>query len=338
MTVEPWQQVYPGLAWRDVAPGAVLAYDEESAVVIDSRVKDQHNVTLKIQRLDGERFTTKVSAAETVQLRAEKLIHGPGGVRVVALPAVLWKEDGLFAPRNLAAIGMSATVATSLIAGIGPGQIYIAFLAAGAAGMGVRRLFKQGNELSFLAPDRLGITLETVHDYALAREQGKLWVPPTVGADRRQLARRRVQTIREHHLQLREDIAYRIECSALFDPLEPATAALEAALVAFDDVDDQTPTDVLDLKASEVEMTFNVAQANAERLGLAHLPETARDDARRAGKAARLAAGAASEGERLASLAQVRKILDSLAIYYLPSLDERLMLEPGRGPEAPTGR
>ncbi|WP_040282984.1 hypothetical protein [Tessaracoccus massiliensis] len=78
-----------------------------------------------------------------------------------------------------------------------------------------------------------------------------------------------------------------------------------------------------------MELTFNVAQANAERLGLEHLPEGARSDARRAGKAARLAAGATTPGERQASLAQVKRILDSLALYYLPTLVERLAIEAG---------
>ena len=48
---------------------------------------------------------------------------------------------------------------------------------------------------------------------------------------------------------------------------------------------------------------------------------------RRAGKAAHLAAGAATEGERQASLAQVKRILDSLALYYLPTIREKPALE-----------
>jgi len=122
-------------------------------------------------------------------------------------------------------------------------------------------------------------------------------------------------------------MAYRIECSALFDPKVPATAVFEEALVAFEDVTDLTPTDEFDALATEVELAFNVAQANAERIGLSHLPEDKRADARRAGKAAHLAAGAATEGERQASLAQVKRILDSLALYYLPTIREKPALE-----------
>lgn len=336
MGLEMWQPVPDPTTWREIAPGAVLAYDDNDAVVIDSRFKDHDQISLKLQRLDGERYTEQARADKPIHVRARKLFASDSEVRVVTLPAVIWRDDGLFAPRNLAAIAASVAVATLMITQGGAGQLYLAFLSAGFVAVGVRRLFKEGNELSFLAPDRLGITMETVHDFALAREQGKLWVPPTAGADPRQLAFRRVEAIRQRYLELREDIAYRIECSALFDPIEPTTAEFESALVAFDDVNDQTPTDELDLYASEVEVTFNVAQANAERLGLSHLPESARDDARRAGKAARLATNATSEGERQASLSQVRRILDALAIYYLPRLDERLALEQGQAtPTAP---
>ena len=68
-------------------------------------------------------------------------------------------------------------------------------------------------------------------------------------------------------------------------------------------------------------MTFDAARANADTLGLDHLPVTARDDARRAAGAARLAAGAATEAERAAANAQVVRILGSLALYYLPDVD-----------------
>ena len=40
-------------------------------------------------------------------------------------------------------------------------------------------------------------------------------------------------------------------------------------------------------------------------------------------------AGASTEGERQASLSQVRRILDELALYYLPRLDETLAIEAG---------
>lgn len=329
-----WQQIPVATTWGQFEPGAVLLYTDDQAVVIDARrsTSDKSKVKLRIQRPDGERFERDVKRGETLDAQARSLLDSRDH-RAMALPAVIWHEDKLFSPRNLAALLASALVTTVFmvlmsLASNAFSFVYLAFMIAGATAMGVRRMWK-GGRLTFMAPDRLGLTMGTIHDYALTREEGKLWVPPTPGSDRRGLAFQRVDAIRDSYLALREDIAYRIEASALFDPKVPATAAFEAALVGFEDVTDLTSTDDLDALATEVELTFNVAQANAERLGLQHLPADKRADARRAGKAAHLAAGAATEGERQASLAQVKRILDSLALYYLPTLDERLAIEPG---------
>ncbi|WP_296135734.1 hypothetical protein [uncultured Tessaracoccus sp.] len=331
MRSEPWQPVPLETTWGSLPPGAIFVHHDEDGIVVDVRRTEHAKTKLHLQRLNGERFTEDVKDGATVGQKANAWLH-PGDahdVRAVSVPAVLWRHQGLLAPRTWVGLLVSAVVGTAVVVFASAGQLYLAFLAAGAASVAVQRLFRRGNELQFLAPDRLGITMETILPYVLTREQGKLWVSPTAGADRRQLTFQRVDAIRERHLELREDIAYRIECSALFDPAVPATAEFEAALVRFDDVTDQTPTDELDALASEVEVSFNVAQANAERLGIAHLPEEARGDARRAGKAARLAAGASTEGERQASLSQVRRILDELALYYLPRLDETLAIEAG---------
>lgn len=327
-----WQPVPILTTWNEFTPGAILLYTDDDAVVADARTKDG-KIKLRLQRLDGERFERDVDRDSSIKKEARKLLGDADDIRAMALPAVIWREDRLFSVRNMAALLATALV-TSIVLMLSSngGLFYAAVMAGGAAGVFVRRQFKRGNELTILAPDRLGITMETVLPYALTREQGKLWVPPTLGGDRRQLAFSRVDAIRDSYLALREDVAYRIENPALFDPAVPATAEFEAALVAFEDVNDSTRTIDVDALASEVEVTFNVAQANAERLGLMHLPEHARSDARRAGKAARLAAGATTEGEREASLTQVKRILDSLALYYLPTLDETLAIE---APPAP---
>lgn len=327
-----WQQIPIDTSWGEVEPGTVLLYTDDQAVVVDARRsgKEKKKLKLRIQRPDGERFEREVKRRESLAEQARSLLDG-GDHRAMALPAVIWHEDKLFSPRNIAALLASALVTTvfTVIMTLASNPfsfVYLAFLIAGATAMGVRRIWK-GSQLTFVAPDRLGLTMGTIHDYALTREAGKLWVPPTPGSDRRGLAFERVEAIRDSYLALRDDIAYRIESSALFDPNVPATADFEAALVAFEDVTDLTSTDDLDALATEVELTFNVAQANAERLGLEHLPADKRADARRAGKAAHLAAGATTEGERQASLAQVKRILDSLALYYLPTIDERLAIE-----------
>ena len=325
MIFNAWQRVPMDLQWKDFAPGAVLLHTDDDAVVVDARLKkDEDKVKLTIQRLNGERYEKEVEGKQTLPKAYDGTLHSD--LRAVALPGVIWSRDGLFTPRNLVAILATAIVMSFMLAS-GAGMWYLAFVAGGGAGMAVRRYWKGDREVEFLAPDRLGLTMETILPYVLAREQGKLWVPPTYGANRRQLALQRVDAIRNTYLELREDIIERIERPALFDPAVPATAEFEAALVRFEDIDDNTPTEMLDELASEVEVTFNVAQANAERLGLEHLPEDARSAARRAGKAARLAQGASTDGEREASLRQVKKILDSLALYYLPTLDERLAIE-----------
>lgn len=327
-----WQPVDLNTPWGDFAPGAVLFYTDETAVVVDARRVDE-KIKIKIQRLDGERFEEDVKKGKAMGSTATSLLPD-GTVRGIALPAVIWQEDKLTSPRNIFALLVTAAVTTILLAltstvSASTGSfVYLAFMAGGGAGVYARRMWK-GGKVSFMAPDRLGLSMSTIHPYALTREQGRLWVSPSPGADRRGLAYQRVAAIRDSYLELREDIAYRIEVSALFDPKVPTTAEFEAALVTFDDVTDLTPTDELDDLATEVEVAFNVAQANAERLGLAHLPEHARGDARRAGKAARLAAGASTDGERQASLTQVKRILDSLALYYLPTIDEKLAIEGG---------
>jgi len=75
----------------------------------------------------------------------------------------------------------------------------------------------------------------------------------------------------------------------LFDPVVPRTAAFERALVEFDD------------------------DPSSER----------------AVKAARLVVGAGTEGERDAAIGQLQRILDSLALYYLPDRVSRPVLTDG---------
>lgn len=337
--VDTWQPIPLDATWGEFEPGFCLLYTNIDAIVVDARRREsdgtehQNKVQLRMQRINGERISKTANLDEPIgRTGATRLsVEAAEGdaVRALVIPTVVWSEDGLFSARNLVVM-LATTLTITLMMAVLPGSMfYLAFLAGGAVGELIRRFWKSRNHAQIMAPDKLGITMETILPYALTREQGKLWVPPDASSNRRQLVMRRVNAIRTHYLELREDIAYRIECSALFDPAVPTTADFEAALVKFDDATDATPTDRLDALASDVEVSFNVAQANAERLGFEHLPEHARSDARRAGKAARLAAGATTEGERQASLTQVKRILDSLALYYLPTLDERLAIEAG---------
>lgn len=149
--------------------------------------------------------------------------------------------------------------------------------------------------------------------------------------DRRCLAVARVDRVKETYGLLLGDITYRIECSALFDPSVQLTRDFETALVLWADVTDATCEAEVIRLAGMVQITFDAARAHAETVGFDHLPTSLIDTARRAAKASRLAADATTEGERTAALNQTIRLLDSLALDYLPTeLAVRKQLESGR--------
>lgn len=129
----------------------------------------------------------------------------------------------------------------------------------------------------------------------------------------------RVLTVIEEYTVLKLDVAYRIENSALFDPAVPMTHALEVALVRWEAESATLESGELDALAAEAEIAYAVARDHAETVGFRHLPNDKADDARRAAKAVRLAEGATTDGERMAAQAQAVRILESLALYYLPT-------------------
>ena len=136
----------------------------------------------------------------------------------------------------------------------------------------------------------------------------------------------RVADVRALYGRMLTDVAYRIENSALFDSSVALTSRFETALAAWSDLSDVTPAEELVRCSAAVQVSFDAARANPETLGIGHLPETARDDARRAAGAARLAANAGTEAERVVAHATVVRILSSLGLYYLPA-PTRLQVE-----------
>ena len=147
-----------------------------------------------------------------------------------------------------------------------------------------------------------------------------------------------VDGIKEEYGRLLTDLAYRIETPALFDPADELTRRLTTALIRWDTTHETLDGSELGTLAAEVRVAFEAAKEHAEAVGLRHLPEEAREPAGRALKAARVAAGTDSPGEREAALEQVTGILDSLALYYLPRPGQvRRMLE-GRALLALPGR
>ncbi len=131
----------------------------------------------------------------------------------------------------------------------------------------------------------------------------------------------RVADVRAVYGRMLADVAYRIENAALFDSAVDTTRQFETALVLWADVTPSTADDEVKRRAALVELAFETARAHAETVGLAHLPQQARDRARRAAGAARLARAAATDAERAAAQEQVVRILRSLALYYLPDPD-----------------
>ena len=177
-----------------------------------------------------------------------------------------------------------------------------------------------------LNPGEYQLDGNTIVEYAKSRLAGNR---PTVRRheDRRAAALRRADEIKAEYGELLSDIVYRIDHPALFDTAVPATEQFQVAMVRLDNALG-FPLEALEDAVNELEISYSLARDHAETVGAGHLPEDARDAARRASKAARLAASATTEGEREASLTQVRRILGSLALYYLPTIEaETLSLE-----------
>lgn len=174
---------------------------------------------------------------------------------------------------------------------------------------------------------RLHLDGTNILEYAEARVRGERPEPPTNTA-RREAIRARAATVIDDHAARRSDVAYRIENSALFDASVPTTHALEVAMVRWEAEAGSASLEELDDLASELEIAYAVARDHAETVGFGHLPGAKEADARRAAKAARLAASATSEGERLAAQQQVVRILESLALHYLPTAEAKRLALP----------
>ena len=135
-------------------------------------------------------------------------------------------------------------------------------------------------------------------------------------------ARQSVEELKDTYAKLMTDMVYRIENAALFDSAVPLTREFELLLMRWDDEAPNLDSAGVSRLAGELELAFNTARKNAERLGLGHLPADAQADAARAAKAARLAAEATAPGEKEAAMATVTRLLGSLALYYLPTPEE----------------
>lgn len=169
-------------------------------------------------------------------------------------------------------------------------------------------------------PERKFVEQARVYECGRSVLPGEVWrrLPPSAvdPASESLTPTDRVTVVKEAYGSLRTDVLYRIENSALFDGAFAPTQRFEIALLAWD----PASPDAAGL-AKEVEKAFAEARSAAEDEGFSHLPETARDTARRAQGAARTALRAGTGEERLAAGAKAAQLLRSLALYYLPSID-----------------
>lgn len=147
---------------------------------------------------------------------------------------------------------------------------------------------------------------------------GQLLADGPPASVRRAAALARVAEVKEIYGRMLGDVAYRIENAAMFDSAVAATRDFDTAMAMWADGGESADEDEVVRLAGLVKVTFDTARANAETLGLSHLPAQSRADAARAAKAFRLARSATSDGERAVAFAQATRLLDSIAQYYLP--------------------
>lgn len=326
MGFDYWQPIGPetplaeltdtqALILQDGSPTGVIASWQVSADG-DGRP----TMTMILRRTDLPWRPSPLTFPRDALLRdaAERVL--PGDSVVVAIPPFQTGRRGGPRPWRIpVAIALALVTAFVAIVVGGPTGAGFALPLAAAAFALVWFNARAPEPNRILAPGDIQLDQTNVVDYAKRRLQGQRPEMHTL-LQRRDAITGRVHRIKEEFGELGTDIIYRIENSALFDNSDPVTARFQTALIAWDTYEG-TDLERLDQLAGDVEITFSVAQDHAETMGLQHLPETARAQARRASSAVRLAQGAATEGERTASMHQAARILDALALYYLPTID-----------------
>lgn len=213
------------------------------------------------------------------------------------------------------------------------------FLLLGVAGVLLAGVvfFIQGDDSILLGGLLLGVALVSGHLILQSRIGRSEWLFAHDGQTHRlrdmrqpeQLATVDIDDVKEEYGRLLSDIAYRIEYPALFDPHVTTTRSLTVALLQWDNNQGLLSYDESRALAARVRGAFQAARQHAESVGMNHLPQEARSDAQTALAAARLAADTrATSAERQTALQKAIAILDSLALYYLPTgADARRAIE-----------
>lgn len=330
-----WEPISLDLELRDLTGSTLLALAHDDALIIDleqgyfteppsfaaMRVAMPHWVTVEYWRPSKAWSKANLMYERPTKLR-EMLSGRLNAHTVMVIPRVrtLPNQRGRIATLLT---GAFAVLFLTLLISLAVPPLAVTIIAALLIPTLVCRSRPDATPHIVVAGQRPLALDEAVH-YGRARLDGRR--PEVVRRDdRARSAEERVARIRASYGEAKLDIVRRIEQPALFDQAAPATAAFLEALAKYEDAGS---LDERERAAADVEMTYSVALDHAKAVGLNHLPEHARDAGRRAAKAARLAAQAATGGERDASLQQVKRILDSLALYYLPTLDEQLAVEP----------
>ncbi|RRD48519.1 hypothetical protein [Arachnia propionica] len=301
----PWSLVDPETRVRDLAPCGLVVFDEQRHhLVVVKQVRDG-GFTMRTVNISTHANLDHLDGSERIGELARRwgIVDD---VRFLLVPGFTTPPLPKFLWGSLALVCAVLTVTLTLVFGhwwIVPLGVFTTLVAPLLVGVLRSRTRIVGQQ-------QLGVDSSNVHAYALAVARGELWrgaLPAASVVD----PRLQVQRIREEYGRLRSDLLFRLESPALFDPAVPTTAAFEAALVEFS----ETPSAEV---AARVEVRFEVARQHAVRVGLRHVEPGLRDEVARAGKVARLVLGAGSVGEREAALVQLQRILDSLALYYLP--------------------
>ncbi len=279
-------------------------------IPLDTPVSEVENVVL-------------VAGADAMVATCEPDRYDPSAQGGVAKPGEVlvrqWRNSGPLPRRRGRTVPTYATLAS-----LGIAQELIAeraFLVDGVRWRGLLAPVLLSYERVDEVPARRGTKLVAEREVERGMSVADFLAALPPAPDPRAESEARVAEVRAVYGRMLADVAYRIENAALFDSAVDTTRQFETALALWADVTPSTADGEVKRRAALVELAFETARAHAETVGLAHLPQQARDRARRAAGAARLARAAATDAERAAAQEQVVRILRSLALYYLPDPD-----------------
>ncbi|MCG6567213.1 hypothetical protein C3E87_06180 [Tessaracoccus sp. ZS01] len=338
-----WRPLTLGTRLGDLVGTSLVVADGlrfGDAVAVSVKAASGTDVAVTYAFLDGEALprTTTAGSDETVADALMRVLDFSGRV-AVAVAGVRWASRVPRAPTPLGlAVLLVPIIITSAVAWLGAGTGGAALVAgllggvwAVAWGLKQRQVTRTAIEDS----SRAGVLSAEASHAALSRALNATR-PQSITGRPDPSALPRVRELKSEYGKLLSDVVYRIENSSLFDNSVPLTREFQLLMMRWDDEHALLDDDERATLARRLELAFHAARRHAETVGLSHLPRTARADAARAAKAARLSQRAATPGEREAALSRASHLLGGLALYYLPSPREvPRMLERSGDPDGP---